>query len=124
MTTDISSNKKTNLRKWVLWFVLIDFSIFSAWVLWEVGYMGIWAAGFESSGSIQILFDLVIACLIICTWVVSDAKSRGVNPTPWIIATLCTGTIALLCYLLVREYQLDQASDRMQVSDSTSLKSA
>lgn len=92
------------LRKILLWTLLIDFALFSAWVLWDVGYLGIWQAGFASPGSVQILLDLVIACLLIMSWMLADARARGVNPWPWMVATLALGSLAPLLYLLMREY--------------------
>lgn len=120
-TVNITTNtKRSSLRKWLLWFVLIDFVIFSTWVMWDIGYLGIWQAGFESNGSLQILIDLGIACFLICSWIVGDARARGVSSAPWIIATFAMGTIAPLAYLLVREYQLDRseysATDSMEAA--------
>jgi len=100
-----NEGKTMNLRKLLLWFIFIDFAAFSAWVMWHEGYMGIWQAGFVSSASLQILLDLAICCFLICSWIKRDAEERGVNPYPWIIATLLTGSIAPLVYLIVREYQ-------------------
>ncbi|MDX1452016.1 MAG: hypothetical protein R3183_05615 [Oleiphilaceae bacterium] len=82
--------------------LLIPFSMYSTWVMWEIGYLGIWQAGFASIGSVQILWDLAIACVLICSWLKVDAMKRGMNPYPWWIATLTTGTLAPLIYLLVR----------------------
>lgn len=103
-----TNNQRSNLRKPFLWLTLSSFTIFSTWVMWEIGYLGVWQAGFVSSGSLQILLDLVIGCFLICSWMIRDAKARGLNPAPWIIGVLTTGTIAALVYLLVREYQLDR----------------
>ncbi len=94
------------LKRFLLWFLFIDFVAFSSWVMWHVGYIGIWQAGFESPASIQILLDLVICCLIITSWIKKDAEARGMNPYPWIIGTVFTGSIAPLAYLLVREYKI------------------
>ena len=97
------TRQQSKLRLIALSVMLIGFSAFSLWAMLDVGYFGIWAAGFESSGSLQILIDLVIGCAIIATWMISDARARGVNPAPWILAVMTTGTIAILVYLLVRE---------------------
>ena len=98
-----------SLRKFLLGFILIDFALFSTWVMWQVGYFGIWQAGLESPGSLQILFDLAIACLLICTWMKKDAEQRGINPYPWIVATFAAGTLVPLVYLLIREYKKEPA---------------
>ncbi len=92
-----------NVKKLVLWMVLVDFALYSSWVLWEVGYVGIWAAGLASPASLQILLDLVICAGLFCVWLVADARQRGINPWPWVVATLALGSLAPLTYLILRE---------------------
>ncbi len=111
--------KNGTWKKWVLWIVLIDFAAFSSWVMWKVGYFGIWEAGFASPGALQILIDLVIAGGLICTWIVMDARKRGVNPWPWVVVTFMVGSLAPLAYLLWREYSPQQKEQ----SDHTSFAS-
>ena len=92
-----------NVKKVLLWLVLIDFALFTAWVMWEVGYIGIWQAGVASPGSWQVLLDLFICAGLICVWMIADARKRGVNAWPWVIATLFAGSLAPLAYLIRRE---------------------
>lgn len=94
-----------NIRVVILLLVLIAFVGFSSWVMLDIGYIGIWAAGFQSLGAMQILFDLVISCLVFSWWMLGDARARNVNPVPWLLAIVATGSIAILVYLLVRELQ-------------------
>ena len=94
-----------NIKRICLWVIFISFSVFSSWVMWKVGYAGIWQAGMESPGSFQILLDLAICCLVICSWINADARSRGINPYPWFVAVLTTGSLAILVYLIAREHQ-------------------
>lgn len=103
------------MRKTILWTALIGFSLFSGYVTWQVGYFGIWQAGMASLGAWQILIDLSIACLIVCSWIVSDARKLGISAWPWILATVVLGSLALLSYLLWREFgqeESDTASPR------------
>lgn len=99
------------MKKLILCFVLLDFALFSTYAMWEVGYLGIWQAGMASVGAWQVLMDLVIACSLICCWMVVDARQRGVNPWPWVLATFAAGTLAPLLYLLVREYSRSSATE-------------
>lgn len=92
-----------SLRVLLLLLALVLFGGYSVWALLQVGYIGIWASGFASPGTLQILIDLVISCLVFSSWMIADAKSRGVNSAPWLIAILTTGSIAILVYLLFRE---------------------
>lgn len=98
------------LRKLLLWTILFDFALYSTWVMWNVGYIGIWEAGFTSSASLQILLDLCISCSLICVWIYQDAQARQVNPWPWMLATLAAGSLSPLLYLLVREYSQERES--------------
>ncbi len=47
----------------------------------------------------QVSFDLVIALSICNYWLWKDAKKRGINPVPYLVFTLLTGSIAVLFYL-------------------------
>jgi hypothetical protein len=53
-------------------------------------------------GAMQVLADLVIACLLICFWMVADARERGMNPWPYVAITLFAGSFGPLLYLLRR----------------------
>ncbi len=86
----------------LLWTILLVFSGLSFWAVKEVGYLGIWQAGLSSPGGIQILADLFVCCSLLSYWMVGDARRRGVNPWPWVLATLLGGSLALLVYLLLR----------------------
>jgi len=93
-----------SIRLTLLWGALIIFGSYSTWVMWNIGYFGIWQAGFTSSGALQILLDLVIGVFLICCWIKKDAESRNRSPYPWMAGALLTGTIAPLIYLIAREY--------------------
>lgn len=85
----------------VLLLVAAAFGAFSTHAMLQVGYLGIWQAGLQDVGAQQVLFDLVIACLLICSWMVSDARRSGRNPWPYVIVTLLGGSVGPLAYLLV-----------------------
>jgi hypothetical protein len=92
-----------NVRKMLLWFVLVDFAALTTWSLWQVGYVGIWQAGLASPGALQVLADLGISVGLVCTWMIADARRRGVVAWPWVTATLLLGSLAPLLYLIRRE---------------------
>ena len=112
----MNTSKRSTLKQWILWLVLIDFGLFSGWVMWQVGYLGIWQAGLSSPGAQQILVDLVIAAGLICSWMVVDARKCGVNPWPWVLVTLAAGSFGPLAYLLWREYSSVSAEAGNQTS--------
>ena len=101
-----------NIRKAILWIVFLGFSAYTGYVMLEVGYIGIFAGGMANLGSTQVLIDLVIACVIILTWMRRDAVERGVNPYPWFLVVGATGSIGILIYLLIREYSKANVSAR------------
>jgi hypothetical protein len=82
--------------------VLAVFGVYSTYVMFEVGYLGIWRAAFSNGGSIQVLCDLVISLSLVCAWMVTDARQRGRNPWPFVILALCAGSFGPLLYLLLR----------------------
>ena len=92
-------NKKIIL----LTLALVGFSTYSAIVVYQFGYIGVWKAGFTNLATMQILIDLFIGCFIICSWMIGDARARGKTIWPWLVGTLLLGTIAPLLYLWLRE---------------------
>lgn len=93
-----------NKRSLILVLILAGFGALSAWAMLSVGYVGIWRAGTAGPGSIQILVDLVIACVLAATWMVRDARERGVTAWPYVLITLSAGSFGPLLYLLRREW--------------------
>ena len=55
-------------------------------------------------GAIQVLWDLVIVCLLACFWMVADARRRGRNAWPFVAITLFAGSFGPLLYILVGEF--------------------
>jgi hypothetical protein len=78
------------------------FGAYSTYVLFDVGYVGILRTHLINSGSVQVACDLVIALSLVCVWIVQDARSRGRNPWPYVIATIFLGSFGPLLYLLLR----------------------
>jgi hypothetical protein len=93
-----------NWRTFLLILVLADFAALSGYAMYQVGYFGIWQAGFANWGAMQILADLVIASALICLWLIQDARARGRSPWPYVLITLAAGSFGPLLYLLQREW--------------------
>jgi ABC-type Fe3+-siderophore transport system permease subunit len=79
------------------------FGVLTALALMDVGFLGIIAPHFRSWGGGQVLADLVILAVLACMWMVADGRARGINPWPFVIATLLVGSFGVLSYLVVRE---------------------
>jgi len=71
---------------------LLAFGLFSSYVAWEVGYLGIWRAGLANLGAMHILADLVIMGTLLLALLWRDARTPAVvQPTSDIAAfTLST----------------------------------
>ena len=82
--------------------VLVLFGSFTAAALAVDGIVGIFRAVTFNLVSIQIFVDLVLAVGVVDIWVHRDARSRGRNPWPWLVASFLTGMFSPLIYLLVR----------------------
>ncbi|MEM8563690.1 MAG: DUF2834 domain-containing protein [Pseudomonadota bacterium] len=66
----------------------------------QVGYVGIFDYQRHSSAGWQVFADLVIALLLVLTWLIADARRNGRNPWPWVLITLFTGSFGPLLYLI------------------------
>jgi hypothetical protein len=44
--------------------------------------------------------DLILALTIAVSWMWADARKKGINPIPYTILTVCTGSVGLLLYLV------------------------
>lgn len=83
--------------------VILAFGALTAQALMDAGYLGIFLSPLESWAGTQVLFDLVIVCVLAILWMLNDAKTSGVNPWPFIVITLAAGSFGPLFYLVARE---------------------
>ena len=88
---------------------LVLFVALTAVALYQHGYWGIIAPHFQSTGAGQVFVDLVIALVLVLTWLWQDARATGRNPWPWVIATLALGSFGPLVYLLTRKSSKENA---------------
>ncbi len=89
-------------KKIVLGVVLADFAALSAWVVYQVGYVGFFTSLLSTPAGIACAVDLVIALALVAIWMVRDARARGVSPLPYLILTATFGSVGPLLYLLRR----------------------
>ena len=86
----------------ILILILIPFTALTAYAVFDVGYFGIFDYHRYSSAGWQVIADLVIALLLICSWMIKDAKENGRNVWPWVLITLFSGSFGPLLYLLFK----------------------
>ncbi|MDX1497665.1 MAG: hypothetical protein R3352_08930, partial [Salinisphaeraceae bacterium] len=95
-----------NKKLWILYIIFIDFVIFTGYVVYQEGYFGFLDLALGSLWGGQVFIDLVIALLLFLTWMLGDAKARGVTAWPYVVGTFCLGSIVPLWYLIRREHAL------------------
>jgi hypothetical protein len=91
-----------NIQRILIAFLFLDFAAFTGYVIAKEGLLGFIPNHTTSLWSIQVLLDLCIAAAFGSVWMWRDAKKRGVNPLPWVLAVPFTGSLALLAYAALR----------------------
>lgn len=92
-----------NKKQLLLALVLIDFTAFTGYVLYEFGLSWIEVA-FSNTVSTLIFVDLCIALTMVMVWMVADAREKGITVWPYIAATLFAGSVGTLAYLIRRDW--------------------
>ena len=92
-----------NWKLLVLWTVLASFGAFSAYAVWQHGFVGLFEAALANTATVLVFVDLVIALSLALIWMIGDARTRGVASLPYVIATLLLGSVGPLLYLIRRE---------------------
>jgi hypothetical protein len=78
---------------------------FTAWSLWLVAgdsYLGFLRVAWREPWAAQMLTDLVVACFLVSSWMIRDARERRLPVAPYLIATIFLGSIGPLAYLVHR----------------------
>lgn len=82
--------------------ILVVFSAFSAYVVQEYGYLGLFEHALTNAATVQVLLDLTIALSLVIIWMWRDAQKQGIAPLPYLLLTVTLGSIGPLLYLLRR----------------------
>jgi hypothetical protein len=90
-------------KKIVLGLVLADFSALTAYAVWVHGYAAFFELATANLVTLTVLVDLIIALTLVIFWMVSDARERGVSALPYVLLTLCLGSVGPLLYLFRRD---------------------
>lgn len=80
--------------------VLVPFTLLTAYAVQQVGYIGIFDYQRHSPAGWQVLVDLVIALVLVLSWLIPEARRAGRNPWPWVLVTLFLGSFGPLVYLV------------------------
>lgn len=83
--------------------VLIAFTSYSIWVAIGQGYFGFLTLAWAQPWGMQLLLDLTIALTLFASWMIPDARSRGIPALPYVLALLTLGSVGALAYFTHRE---------------------
>jgi hypothetical protein len=98
------------LRTFFLFAVFSAFTLYTAIVVMEHGYTGFIELALSGGWGAQVFIDLVIALLLFMSWMLPDARERGIPAAPYAILILGAGSIGALAYLVHRALkQVDAA---------------
>jgi uncharacterized membrane protein YjjP (DUF1212 family) len=75
----------------------------------DVGLIGIFRLLLDSTAGWQVFIDLASALILTLMFLQADARRRNIRFWPWILATLMTGSIAPLLYLIIYGYESERA---------------
>jgi len=89
-----------NIRRKLSLILFVPFTALTLYAIAQVGYIGIFDYHRHSPAGWQVFADLVVALLLVMSWMIADAKKSGRNPLPWIVLTLLLGSIGPLLYLM------------------------
>ena len=104
MTTTTAPDVSSRPFTLVAALALAVFGAFSCWVVATQGYFGFIRLADREPWALQMLIDLVIASSFAVTWMVRDARKRGIASWPFVVATLLLGTIGVLAYCVRRSF--------------------
>ena len=91
-----------NYKKLFLYLVLIDFVGLTGFAIYQDG-TNIFSLILGNWVTIQILADVTIALTLALIWMYHDTRQTGLSFVPYLLLTICTGSIGLLIYLIRRE---------------------
>ena len=75
------------------------FFVFSFYAGLNEGATGFWPEHIRNLWGNQIWFDLLLAASVALYLLIPKAKALGINPLPWAVLTVATGSIGLLAFL-------------------------
>lgn len=82
--------------------VLADFLALTGYAVYQYGYVGFFELMMANVATVTALADLVIALSLVMSWMVRDARQRGVSAIPYVVLTLVLGSVGPLLYLIRR----------------------
>ena len=83
--------------------LLVPFCLYTLYVLWHIGYLGLIETQLSTLAGGQVFADLVVALLMVLLFMAADAKKHNRRLLPWVLCTLFLGSIGPLLYFALRK---------------------
>ena len=99
-----------NRKQIVLAVITLDFLALTVWAVIQHGYLGIFAEALQSTATVLVFVDLLLALAMIAGWMVIDAGRHGLRVWPYLLITALLGSAGPLLYLIRRESALQPAA--------------
>lgn len=87
----------------VLLVAFIAFTVYSMLVVYEHGLWALVPLHMVGGWPTQVFIDLVLALVGFLVLAVPDARRRGIDVRPFVVATVALGSIGMLAYLVRRQ---------------------
>ncbi len=90
--------------RFLLGAVLVLFSAYSGWIVFDFGYLSVFHVTLREHPSTQVFIDLLIACGLLFLVMVADYRKNGrslLKFIPFVIVTALAGSIGPLLYFIV-----------------------
>ena len=84
--------------------ILVLFSLYTGWIVWEFGYISVFEVAFREHPTTQAVVDLWIACGLLFFIMILDNQRSGRSfrkVLPFAVVTVLAGSIGPLLYFLV-----------------------
>ena len=98
--------------------ILIDFLGLTAYVIYEVGFIGAFDAAFSGLSGALLTVDLLLNLVILNIWMYFDARKRGKSAWPYIAVSAMTGAGGPLLYFAMRDAEPDEAAIHGRIMDA------
>lgn len=92
-----------NRKQIVLSILTLDFLALTGYAIYEHGYLGIFARAAESTATILLAVDLLLALAMVVAWMWVDANRHGLRVWPYLLISALFGSAGPMLYLIRRE---------------------
>lgn len=89
------------IKKFIVGITCIEFAIFTLYAVAQIESLTVLLNAFTGDWMVmQVFFDLLLCLAFISVWTWQDARSKGVNPIPYMFLYWTIGSIGVMIYLL------------------------